>query len=325
MKNLVINSIFVGALTLLFACGKQVMTPEPSLRLTDGHLVFANELAYDKTMEEMQSDAKHDMIQSQFPAFISMKKAFETISEQDQAKIGGTLDLSGYEGFLTIHKEKSGELSADIVVDDPYLNQILDKNGMIQIGSKWIKYTETHKLEVENPDDSQIAQLRSYQDGKTVPAFAKATSYKALQSNDTRCGNTQGEAYYTHGGKSKRIVGQTLIVSLSCCPGQFVRAVTKHQVKNVGIWWADEASQLGISSTGTICFQSGTCTNQFLPVGGSSTTNPVTTVYNVNKTEWDVNSNMPLGDGNGQFHVYTSHKVKCDDNVFRTAYSDNCY
>lgn len=186
------------------------------------------------------------------------------------------------------------------------------------MGNQVRKYTKESILVIDNPTEEQISVLK-LASSNNLPNYINLIAYpKPISQN--RCGNIDETATYTHSGKSKRVSAETQFKTYG--QGVGIRVTTKHQIKTLGIWWADQASELSHSSTGTICTVGG-CSTTFYPAGGSPTTNPSASTTNDNMFSGDVDYRVP-GAYSAPLHIYTTHTVKCDDGINRSVITDIC-
>lgn len=330
-------TILVSIFALLFsACTNEKNVAElfPKVLYQQGRLQFASAADFDQTIDYLRNNPNQIATwKKQFSGFVSMKDAYNGLTEADQIKIGTSGDYSNYKGYLSIIKDKNGEPEAVMNTNDIIFSQILSENGTVQIGNKGLRYTYNYKMEIANIDDAKYHDLVSATDEK-MPSVIVATPIPNNSFQSRTCGNRNYIDYsaeYTHGGKKKRIKGmtdeQTYAVS-GGVSGVGYTASTWHQVKNVGIWWADDADEIGTSTSGTACYGNA-CSNILHPMNTTFSSTVISyfaTYTNSITANVDFAASPTLLSTPNATDLWTTHKAKRDDNgQYIYCYTHLCY
>jgi len=193
----------------------------------------------------------------QLEGFTSMDDAFYNMTEAEMEQIGQTGSPEGFDAFLLI-REVDGELEAETHVPNPFLGQLVNAEGILQIGDIVEKHFYDHKIALENPSESEIVELSQMKmtDRPTKGEWLPITrSIELNLGSQLRAGNNNCKNEYA--SSPKRRINATLIFESSCffTPGigcaythDFYSTV-KNQRRNFRIWWARTADE--ISTTGT--------------------------------------------------------------------------
>lgn len=271
---------FLSLLAMLFLLTScQLDTPTPPERLTEpglenpvelrnGRLVIDSRADYDKLMnffyQTQMNKADWTRWKAQFEGFESMKEAYDNLTEAEMDQIDQTLSTEGFESFLLI-RNVDGELEAETHVPNPFLAELVNREGILQIGSVVEKHFYDHKIVLRNPSESDIAALATLKMGDR-PSQGE---WLPIERNDlgagARAGNNNCKNEYA--GSPKRRINATWIFEKPkfYTPGigyawdHYFFSEVKNQRRNLRIWWARTANELrttGTASSGNASWNS---------------------------------------------------------------------
>ncbi|MEZ4773140.1 MAG: hypothetical protein R3D00_08150 [Bacteroidia bacterium] len=231
---------------------EQISFPEKEkiIEVTNDYLTFKDQKSYDSIHTYLfNHQAFLSSWESSFDKFKSMRTVFDQITTDEQEAISLNMSLAGYESYIHLVREEDGALDAVRVVSDPVTATMVNKNGLLWIGSKLVKFTYSFIIEVENPTDDQVVILRNAHDGK-LPSFGKLTGIERKNISRTvtsRASDNCNNVYITN--PQRRICGEVYSGSSNY---QYIIGLTKHQRRVSLIWWSDNVEKVTLNVTGTV-------------------------------------------------------------------------
>jgi hypothetical protein len=249
--------------------------------VVDGILKFPTKELFDKTLSELyQIQLNQDALENwekQYIGFTSMKKAYESISEEDIIKISETGSTKGYEGFLSIVGEDDKKQAVCNI--DNIMGHLFNKDGFVIVGDYALKATYYKMIKLNNFDASKSKLSdQSFADSNNVEisnirktSIQSSTKFNkheglGIKNNtaladyyDTEAIELTSLTEYWHGNWScckKRVVGELYIwwVDNTNAGGSsgytFIQGTTKHQKRTSGVWWDTNTGSLIIQFKG---------------------------------------------------------------------------
>lgn len=315
----------MGALFSFVACNKEELVKatqtEEKIDLVNGRLKFSSRKAFDQLMGELskqQTPKELDKWEAQWPGFVSMRKAFNQITEQDIVKIA-TNGTKGYDGYLTL-TGKGEDRETVRNVDNHVLATLVNKDGIVLIGDKAYKFRYGSIVKMNGYTDAKIAKFQdatatSEADGvEVLPVKRKIMGSKTEPLDGGRQINC--EQLYWHGGSlccRKRLLGELYATEVSD-GWNGIGGYTKHQRKSSGVWWSDQAPEVRFVLHAVVYFP-----GSFNP----SVIDRDVYGYDDGIVEYsyyplDSNGNGLRISGMTEFNTY--HSSVCDDGRFRECY-----
>jgi hypothetical protein len=170
MKRL--NLFFI--LTTLFFSGcndertksifKSNSSENSSFEVSNGVLKFKDKSSFEiffKSKIEIFENLKNE-VKINFPDFISMRSAYETLNENEKLEIAKNNSNKGYEGFLTIVENKNGS-NAVINTENLILSEMFNKEGLLIVGSDLFKMEFNKVVKLENYLENEIDRFKKGQ------------------------------------------------------------------------------------------------------------------------------------------------------------------
>lgn len=344
MTSFVVST--VGVFTFV-ACNREKMTQpaqQASVAVQDGVLSFDSETTLKATLEALSKNSQPENLdkwEKQWAGFTSMRRAFNSINEEEQSKIAEN-GLAGYEGFVSLIPDKEDK-EAVRNISDPVWATLANRQGLLLVGgtayvfsyakiskiANHQRYAKEELLRMARQTNRSTDQVQLFMiqrrkmktNGQEVNV--KNGRVNIAYNNEAVC--TQG---YWHGGWaccSKRFVGEIEGEGTDNEPFNqdisFTKiiAISKHQRRSSGIWWADAVPKLELNSQATLNFYQGSSvTTETLTTGG--------TLVNYNQSDLTYTYSTCIGSLCGTTFTISSftgqHKGTCDDNQLRSCNTD---
>lgn len=234
-------------------------TPVPSsvvlekIKVTNGVLAFESEKAFDEVVKLLRNKDNKilDEWEAQFAGFVSMRKAYNSITEADMVKIGETNSLQGYENYITFITT-NGEKEASRVISSDAMATVFNKDGIAIIGEDAYKYKFEKIIKVVKATSADIIALTSFNHQglkasvKEI-ALVRKINGKTLSVKNGRPEGMQNDHCLDQYG-NRRLVGEsnvtwtdqwTTFASVTC--------VAKHQKRILGTWWAESIPKIRLT------------------------------------------------------------------------------
>ena len=261
VKKHLLLFLAISLIGCYYSCNKEELQEQQSSMDTgqvyekNGILNFASETSFKTTIENLiKNQNTLNEWETQFPNFVSMRTAFENISDKDIEAMSKIESNKGFEDLVTF-TESNGELEARMNIDDLVLATIINKNGLVRIAESVykVRYNILYKVEEKNMeilksiDDSKIQKsLQSY-NIESYPVTHNYYDYN-ITNVDLKADRTCKKTYWKK--NRKRLKGEqwtTNIGSLYSGAG----ARTKHQKRAVRIWWRNKTKKLRLRLNGS--------------------------------------------------------------------------
>jgi hypothetical protein len=255
--------LMVGLILFLFACDKQENAPSKSaadgneVRLESGALRFASEQAFESTLTTLQKNqSKLDAWEKKFSGFVSMRTAFNSITDRDIAIITSQGSTKGYDSFLTIIGE-GDDKEAVMNVDDDLLATLLNKDGILYIGDALYKVNYRKLVKVSDfksnkVDLSTLGSVTSSDQSRGITVADVKHRYMGAPGNVKNAREVTCIKDYWHGNAlccKKRFVGQLYTTEVGFLYSS-AGAKSVHQRRTSGIWWADKIPEIQVRVQG---------------------------------------------------------------------------
>ncbi|MFN3852422.1 MAG: hypothetical protein ACK4NY_23500 [Spirosomataceae bacterium] len=225
----------------------------------NGILKFVDQNHFEETFKQIMNNQNKEFFnkwENQFANFTSMKKAYESISEQDKLKIAKTRSNLGYEGFLTL-VEDGDDFIAVRNTEHPIYAMMFNKDGLLIIGNNAYKLERTRGLIVKNYTYNKIQDLIST--GKLnsdITVNTIVTTYK--QNSDAKAkikgiSDLSKDCHDLYGpGNNRAFAGNFVLIGDGnwLFPHGYFNSVivqARHRKRTLGIWFAEDATYLKVS------------------------------------------------------------------------------
>lgn len=158
--------LFLFAIPILFLLSCQHHAPEllpqaplaslQGVKVKNGRLHFPNQAAYHETELAINSQEAIDLSSwHEQLGFCSMKKLHDQVQE-DFAQVN---NRASYNAFLRKHQDHlyiTADSSISIQGYQPFFSQVLNTQGEVYIGNALVKYTNTHKIRIEDGSEEKL-------------------------------------------------------------------------------------------------------------------------------------------------------------------------
>lgn len=308
---------------------QEVLVNGSEIKTRRGIIVFASKEEYAnaaKSLEANQSEKALLNFEAQIGAssFISMKTAFDNISEANMIKIGKTNSTEGYDGYVVIEGEGENK-EAIRPVTGPVLATLVNKDGLLIVGNELRKYTYRNIFTIKDFTDKDIELfLKSVYEynlesdprviAKTIKRKVVTTYFEEKPKSDSNAriaSEQQCIMSYWHGDVFKRGVGKLIVESIDhSVEFDQLTGETYHQRRVMGIWWSDQAPENTVNMTWNV-------TTGYGPQSGTynfTTYNDNRHIYS--KSFWDGSNRLAFTINS--FYGYP--QIKGDDNGVRSCY-----
>lgn len=232
--------------------------------VVDGVLSFADYKEFEATLQKMKNDDAYlESFESQFPGFISMRQAFDAITEEQQVAISRTKSNKGYEDILTLIPDQGGEIGDFEAVENvnlEFLSRIVNHRGLVQIGPDAYKitYHKTYKTDAANIHVLKGKSIGELDNTKGVEVINNVRGPNMVEVSMTPPDINQFDNLfvsvrnctisYNNNGQ-KRIKGTLNNPWLVLYTD--INVKTQHQKKVLGVWWVNKAKSVSLSADGT--------------------------------------------------------------------------
>lgn len=235
-------------------------TPVPSnvaldkIKVKNGVLVFESEKAFDEVVKSLRNkDSKIlDEWEAQFAGFVSMRKAYNSITEADMLKIGETNSLQGYENYITFITT-NGEKEASRVISSDAIATLFNKDGIAMIGEDAYKYKFEKIIKVTKATSADISILSSFNpQGLKVNvkeiSLVRIINGKTLSVKNGRPDGLQDDHCLDQYASNRRLVGESNVTwTDNWTTFSSVTCVAKHQKRVLGVWWAESIPKIRLT------------------------------------------------------------------------------
>lgn len=324
-------------LVFLYGCNKEEVNKQADaaakagpVSMQDGTLKFDSEASLDLTIQKLSALSTRkelDNWEKQWAGFQSVRSAYNAITEADQSLISAknSVENTKYAGFMTLIGEGEEREAVRNVTDD-ILATLVSKEGLIYVGEQAFHYSYARKVTIDNFSKYSKNELlafaaapKSSSEDVTSRVFNRKILKTGLKNtSDPNAKQVSCLNDYWHGGVlccKKRMVGEieALDGGGSFSDYEAVYARTKHQRRQSGIWYLDQAPLLRIdNSTVTVQddnnFHTFYMENQSASDDGSFTRRFTTVANGVTVSGFEIHS----WDSN--------HSAICDDQGDRPCY-----
>lgn len=159
------NFVFLVLVSsLLVACEREtsmIKAPIPSLQevhLINGRLHFPSQEAFENARLAINSEKPLDLSSWHTQIGFHSMKAKDDVIQSDFEKVK---DRIAYQNFCNKHKNYlyiTPDSSISTQAYEPFLSQLLNVDGEIYIANRLIKYTNTHKINIEDGSEKKLKQ-----------------------------------------------------------------------------------------------------------------------------------------------------------------------
>jgi hypothetical protein len=243
---------------------------EPSLQRTEvspvkvrnGMLEFADKLAYNKVsqqLDEMSVDELNEWERS-LSGFISIRSIYEKASVEEETFFNNGGKPGEHSAFVGQHQEALAFVRDDVMQPnlpphtEKHLSSFVNEKGLVKIGSSIFEYRNGSIKEIQDGDESKIAQLGEYSESDPSQNIL-VTIFTRIKINPKEVkiaftGNSSCTGYTSGGGQ--RVKGNIdLYLSQVVNDGQlywsaYVNVYATNQEKRLGIWSGKRTSELYI-------------------------------------------------------------------------------
>ena len=167
--------------------------PASGVRLVGDRLAFKDldtyNQAYFAYVRYQQEPSRMEEWIASFEGFTSVRSAYENLSEEEEVRIA-TEGLTSYGSFLVI-RDIGRELEALSVVPEPFLEKVVSKHGMIQVGSDVFRHFYDYYWVAVSPTQSQIEQMLALREGENLGFGEKITINRDFFSQEQSSMKTQ--------------------------------------------------------------------------------------------------------------------------------------
>lgn len=225
------------------------------VKVVNGILVFANQQEFDNTITALRNKDNKvlDEWETQFNEFMSMRKAYNSITETDMIKIGETQSLQGFDNYITFITT-NGEKEATRIIGSDAIATLFNKDGIAIIGDDAYKYKFEKIIKVLKATSADIIALASFNPQglkasvKEI-ALVRKINGKTLSVKNGRPDGVQNDHCLDQYG-NRRLVGESNVTSnLSGSIFNSITCAAKHQRRFAGIWWAESISRIRLRLT----------------------------------------------------------------------------
>lgn len=243
---------------------------EPNLQRTDvsqvkvrnGMLEFTDKLAYDKVsrqLNEMSTDELNEWERS-LPGFISIRSIYEKATVEEEAFFDSGGKPGAHSAFVQQHPEALAFVRDDVMQPnlpphtEKHLSSFVNEKGLVKIGNSIFEYRSGSIKEIQDGDESKIAQLEKYSVSDPAQNIL-VTTFTRIKINheDIKIaftGNSSCTGYTSGGGQ--RVIGNIdLHLAQVVNGGQlywsaYVNIYATNQERRLGIWSGKRTSELYI-------------------------------------------------------------------------------
>lgn len=189
--------LFLFAIPILFLLSCQHHAPEllpqaplaslQGVKVKNGRLHFPNQAAYHETELAINSQEAIDLSSwHEQLGFCSMKKLHDQVQE-DFAQVN---NRASYNAFLRKHQDHlyiTADSSISIQGYQPFFSQVLNTQGEVYIGNALVKYTNTHKIRIEDGSEEKLkTALSSLKTDEDAGRYVKKVPTRETLYNNAR-------------------------------------------------------------------------------------------------------------------------------------------
>jgi hypothetical protein len=259
--------LLASAMISFVACNKEELVKADQqaaadIALVDGRLKFASEEVLKNTIKALSAHQQKDELnkwEQQWPGFVSMRTAFDQITEQDIVKIA-TKGTQGYSGYLTL--VGVGE-DKEVVrnIDSPVLATLASKDGIILVGDNALKFHYDKLIKVKDFDETKLATLMSAKAANAAQGLESFEVKRVIIGSRSQPSASGREVNcihdYWHGNSiccKKRLVGEiwASVYAYNSYLWEHIGGRTKHQKRTSGIWYGEGVQELRLVLTGEL-------------------------------------------------------------------------
>jgi hypothetical protein len=232
------------------------------VQVRNGILEFADRQAYDRLGEEisrMCTDELNEWKRS-LPGFISIRSIYEKATVEEETFFFNGGKPGEHSAFVQQHAEALAFVRDDVMQPnlpphtEKHLSSLVNENGIIKIGNSIFEYRSGSIKEIQDGDESKIAQLKNYAESDPSQNIL-VTTFTRIRINEEEMkmaftGNSSCTGYTSGGGQ--RVKGNIdLFLSQQVNEGQlywsaYVNIYATNQERRLGIWSGKRTSELYI-------------------------------------------------------------------------------
>lgn len=141
-------------------------------------MVFSSPEVYSETRIYLRDHpAMLDQWESKYPGFISMRTAYNTLTDDQLNLIFRNASNKGFENILTLvwEEDRTFHIARNNPVD--YLSTLANHQGLIQIGNKLLKHNRNEIIEVEDISKNIANELINIHDAESISDHLNAKVY----------------------------------------------------------------------------------------------------------------------------------------------------
>jgi hypothetical protein len=252
-----------GIVLGIFSCNEKKVDPklnnQEKIPLSQSTLVFENEEAFKDAIDNFKKNFNEKSVsewENKHPDYISMRKAYLSVSEKDKEIIGNAKSIKGFETFLKIVDTNLGrEINSQI--GDPILSSLFNKEGILVVGNKVIKINNSEVFEAKNYNPSMSKKDLNFEKvGELNESFSDNVSNLKSNSNAKQ----KAVLYPQHGchdvysGDKAFTADFMMTLYASWSGGSFIEFDdiswnVKHKERSWGFWWTNRAPTLTASGS----------------------------------------------------------------------------
>ncbi|AXT61451.1 hypothetical protein D1816_14190 [Aquimarina sp. AD10] len=251
--------ISLAVVGIFYSCNREELEQDSGtiqkIEVNEGTLTFETQASFENTIEYlMKNQSNLDQWESQFSTFVSMRTAFENISENDIETMSKNNSNSGFENLVTF-TEADGEIEARMNIDDLVLATIVNEEGLVQVGASAykIRYNKLYKVDKSNLDilkSIDDLEMKNSLKSNNIESFSVTHNYFQFDAGElqTKADRDCTKRYWKK--KRKRLKGEQWTTNI----GPFYSgagARTKHQKRSARIWWRNKTQRLRLRLNGT--------------------------------------------------------------------------
>ncbi|MBT1696168.1 DUF4848 domain-containing protein [Fulvivirgaceae bacterium PWU4] len=259
------KSILLLAFVVAISCAD-----EPNLQRTDvspvkvrnGMLEFADKLAYNKVSQQLDAMSPDQLNEweKSLPGFISIRSIYEKATLEEEIFLDNGGKPGEHSAFVQQHAEALAFVREDVMQPnlpphtERHLSSFVNEKGFVKIGNSIFEYRSGSIKEIQDGDESKIAQLEKYSVSDPSQKILVITFTRIkINPKDIKIaftGNSSCTGYTSGGGQ--RVKGNIdLHLAQMVTDGQlywsaYVNIYATNQEKRLGIWSGKRTSQLYI-------------------------------------------------------------------------------
>jgi hypothetical protein len=238
---------------------KQKSKDEIEVKLIDGHLSFESQEKFLKATEILKDKQKNlDQWEKQFSGFVSMRTAFEAITEKQKLNASKTNSLEGLEDIVSFTGE--GEKREAVRnISDPILATLTSKDGILLIGKDAYKFDYDKFLIIKDYNATKVNQLKGARTAGNGITEGKITHTKSPANVNAKVAESDVclSEYWTgswFSSTKRRLVSDidyTVYVPSPNIPTLYINVtvMSKHQSRYLGTWWTTSISKIRLNGS----------------------------------------------------------------------------